>query len=118
MQTGIFSIDSISTNEAHPKKSYSYNLKISGIPSADLAYIWKFLAELFINPKIKFIGQNFKYDEDKLNRLGFYFHSLYWDTMIGTHCISSEMPKGLAFQTSINTLEPYYKFEGRQFIPG
>ena len=107
-----------STNEAHPKKSYSYNLKISGIPSADLAYIWKFLAELFINPKIKFIGQNFKYDEDKLNRLGFYFHSLYWDTMIGTHCISSEMPKGLAFQTSINTLEPYYKFEGRQFIPG
>jgi DNA polymerase I-like protein with 3'-5' exonuclease and polymerase domains len=105
-------------NHAHPKKSYNYNLKISEIPTRDLAYIWKFLAKLFLEVKIKFIGHNFKYDEDKINRLGFYLHDLYWDTMIGAHCISSEMPKGLAFQTSINTLEPYYKFEGQNFIPG
>jgi len=105
-------------NEAKPKKSYSYNLKISSIPTGDLAYVWKFLADFFLNPKFKFIGQNFKYDEDKINKLGFYLHKLFWDTMIGAHCISPEMPKGLAFLTSINTEEPYYKFEGRNFIPG
>jgi DNA polymerase len=106
-----------SQNEPHPKKSYSYNLKVSTIPSTDLAFIWQQLAELFLNSKIKFIGQNFKYDEDKINRLGFYIN-LYWDIMIGSHCRSSEMPKGLAFNTSIDTEEPYYKYEGRNFIPG
>lgn len=104
-------------NESHPKKSYSYKLEVSTIPLADLAHIWRLLASFLANPKFKFIGQNFKYDEDKINGLGF-FLKLYWDIMIGTHCINSEMPKGLAFQTSINTEEPYYKFEGRAFIPG
>lgn len=104
-------------NEAHPKKSYSYNLKVSEIPIPDLAFIWQQVASLFLNPKIKFIGQNFKYDEEKLNKLGFYL-SLHWDIMIGTHCISSEMLKSLAFQTSIYTEEPYYKSEGKNFTPG
>src|SRR5688572_16364552 len=103
-------------NEAHPKKSYSYNLKISEIPIPDLAFIWQLLSNFFLG-KTKFIGQNFKYDEEKLNKLGFYL-SLYWDTMIGTHCISSEMLKSLAFQTSIYTREPYYKSEGKNFTPG
>ena len=105
-------------NDIHPKKSYNYNLKVSEIPTSDLVYIWSFLSELFLNERIKFIGQNFKYDEDKINRLGFYLHNLYWDTMIGSHCISPEMPKSLAFQTSVNTLEPYYKYEGRNFVLG
>lgn len=104
-------------NEAHPKKSYSYKLEVSTIPIQDIAYIWKLLAQFLSSPKFKFIGQNFKYDEDKINRLGFYL-KLYWDIMIGTHCINSEMPKSLAFQTSVMTEEPYYKFEGRNFIPG
>lgn len=105
------------TDEGHPKKSYSYNLQVSTIPISDLAYIWQLLAKLFVNPNIKFIGQNFKYDDDKMSKLGFYL-KLHWDIMIGTHCINSEMPKSLAFQTSINTREPYYKFEGRNFVPG
>lgn len=99
------------------RKKPNINLRISDIPSPDLAYIWQLLAAFFADPKFKFIGQNFKYDEDKINKLGFYLR-LFWDTMIGTHCITSEMPKGLAFQTSISTEEPYYKFEGRNFIPG
>lgn len=107
-----------SVNEVNPKKSYSYNLEVSTIPDGDLAYIWMFLSELFLNRKIKFIGQNFKYDEDKLNKLGFYFWGLYYDTLIGQHVISSELPKSLAFQTSIYTLEPYYKDEGKDYIPG
>ncbi len=105
-------------NTAKPKKSYSYNLKVSTIPTGDLAYIWQFLAQFFMDAKFKFIGQNFKYDENMINRLGFYLHALFYDTMIGSHAISPEMPKGLAFQTSTWTEEPYYKFEGRNFIPG
>jgi DNA polymerase len=105
-------------NDAHPKKSYSYDLKVSTIPSGDLAYIWKIVAEILLDKRYAFIGQNFKYDEDKLNALGFYLWKLYWDIQIGTHCISSEMPKNLAFQTSTRTEEPYYKYEGRNFIPG
>lgn len=104
-------------NVAHPKKSFTNNLRISDIPTPDLAFIWQLISECLLNPNIKFIGQNFKYDDDKLNALGFYLHSLYWDTLIGAHCRVSEMPKGLAFNTSIDTLEPYYKFEGKDFTP-
>lgn len=105
-------------DKAHPKKSYSYNLQISTIPTGDLAFIWKLLSAFLLDKRYKFIGQNFKYDEDKINGLGFYLWKLFWDIQIGQHCISSEMPKNLAFQTSINTEEPYYKYEGRNFVPG
>ena len=75
------------------------------------------IAEFLLNPKVKKIGQNFKYDEDKINKLGFYLDKLHWDIMMGEHCISSETPKSLAFMTSTRTLEPYYKMEGKQFNP-
>jgi uracil-DNA glycosylase family 4 len=112
-------------NEKHKKKSYSYQLEVSTIPTQDIAYIWKLLG-LFLLNKLSFngrqvshkkIGQNFKYDEAKLNNLGFYLDELFWDIQISAHCISPEMPKNLAFNTSIKTREPYYKFEGREFIP-
>jgi DNA polymerase len=106
------------TNLVSPKKSYNYHLEISKIPDWDMAYIWQALAKLFLDRRVKFIGQNFKYDEAKLNALGFYFHGLYADTLIGQHVISSELPKSLAFQTSIYTLEPYYKNEGKEYVPG
>lgn len=112
-------------NEKKPKKSYSYKLEVSKIPTQDIAYIWQLLA-LFLMNKLVFngrqiqfkkIGQNFKYDEAKLNNLGFYLDELYWDTLISAHCVSPEMPKGLGFNTSVKTREPYYKLEGKEFIP-
>ncbi len=99
------------------KKNYNYDLHVSSIPNADLAVIWQLLARLFQDRNKLFIGQNFKYDEDKLNRLGFYLHSLYSDILIRQHFISSELPRSLAFQTSIYTEEPYYKDEGREYNP-
>ena len=104
--------------DSHPKKNKEYVLKVSDMSDYDLAFVWKLLASLFLDKRVKFIGQNFKYDEDKLNRLGFYFHSLYADTLIAAKCISSEMPGGLGFLTSIHTEEPYYKDEGKDFVPG
>ena len=111
-------------NKKHPKKSYSYKLQVSTIPTADLAFIWQLLGKFLLNklefggrkPKWKKIGQNFKYDEDKINKLGLYLDELFWDISISSHCISPEMPKNLAFNTSIKTREPYYKLEGKEFI--
>jgi DNA polymerase len=112
-------------NKKHPKKSYSYNLEVSTIPTIDLANLWQLISQFLLNQlsfngkkiHINKIGQNFKYDETKLQNLGFYLDELFWDIQISAHCVSPEMPKGLAFNTSIKTKEPYYKLEGKEFVP-
>ncbi|HWY33591.1 MAG TPA: DNA polymerase [Nitrosopumilaceae archaeon] len=83
---------------------------ISSIPTTDLASIWILLSDLLINNDI--IGQNFKYDQDKIARLGFKIRSLFSDTMLKAFAINPELPKNLAFNTSIYTEEPFYKNEG------
>jgi DNA polymerase I-like protein with 3'-5' exonuclease and polymerase domains/uracil-DNA glycosylase len=90
---------------------------ISKIPDSDLAQIWLILAELLKNPKFKKVGQNFKYDEDKITRLGLSIDRLSSDTMLKAFAINPELPKSLAFSTSIFTEEPYYKDEGSDFDP-
>jgi len=88
---------------------------ISTIPDNDLVQIWRILSELLLNPRYKKIGQNFKYDEDKISRLGLPIDRLSSDTMLKAFAINPELPKGLAFNTSIYTEEPYYKNEGSEF---
>lgn len=83
---------------------------ISNIPNDDLVQCWIILAELLYEKKI--IGQNFNYDRDKIKRLGFIIRNLRSDTMLKAHAINPELPKGLAFNTSIYTEEPFYKDEG------
>jgi len=85
---------------------------ISSIPISDLANLWILLAELLYHEDALIIGQNFKYDQDKIEKLGFYIRFLYGDTMLKAQAINPEMPKGLAFNTSIFTEEPFYKNEG------
>jgi uracil-DNA glycosylase family 4 len=85
---------------------------ISTIPDADLASVWILLSRILINPQLKKIGQNFKYDEDKISRLGLPIDHLYSDTMLKAFAINPELPKNLAFNTSIYTEEPFYKNEG------
>ena len=58
------------------------------------------------------VGQNFGYDRDKIRRLGFTVRGLASDTMLKAFTINPELPKNLAFNTSIYTEEPYYKDEG------
>ncbi len=83
---------------------------ISTIPTADLIQCWLILAEMLYEKDI--IGQNFNYDRDKIKRLGFIIRRLVSDTMLKAHAINPELPKGLAFNTSIYTEEPFYKNEG------
>ncbi len=83
---------------------------LSNIPDADMVQIWIILAEMLYEKDI--IGQNFNYDRDKIKRLGFIIRRLCSDTMLKAHAINPELPKSLAFNTSIFTEEPFYKDEG------
>jgi uracil-DNA glycosylase family 4 len=83
---------------------------ISSIPTSDLASIWVMLAKLLWEKDI--VGQNFNYDRDKLRRLGFIIRRIHSDTLLKAFAINPELPKGLAFLTSIYTREPFYKDEG------
>jgi len=90
---------------------------ISNIPDADLASIWILLGNLLNDASYLKVGQNFKYDQDKLNRLGLKIDKLHSDTMLKAFTINPELPKSLAFNTSVYTEEPYYKNEGAEFNP-
>lgn len=83
---------------------------ISNIPTADLVQIWIILQEMLYEKDI--IGANFNYDRDKLRRIGFVIRKLVSDTMYKAFAINPELLKGLAFNTSIYTEEPFYKNEG------
>ena len=85
---------------------------ISTIPDGDLASIWRILAEILYCEE-GVVGQNLcGYDRDKMKRLGFIIKKLASDTMFKAFCINPELPKNLAFLTSIYTEEPFYKNEG------
>jgi len=69
--------------------------------------------------RLKLIGQNIKYDEFKLNLIGFELPTIYSDTLIKTRVLFPELPdKRLNVQSSIWTREPYYKEEGKEFRLG
>jgi len=86
------------------------NKGIEYIHDSEMPVVWKILAEKLYRDDI--VGQNFGYDRDKIKRLGFVIKRLASDTMLKAFAISPEMPKNLAFNTSIYTEEPYYKDEG------
>ena len=83
---------------------------ISNIPDSDLVQIWLQLSQLLW--EIEVVGQNFNYDRDKIQRLGFIIRHLKSDVMMKAQALDPEMPKSLAFSTSVRTREPYYKDEG------
>lgn len=93
------------------------DIEVCSIPHGDLANIWKMVAQYLANPRYKKIGQNFKFDQERLEAMGFFVENFYADTMLLAHTIQPEFPKSLAFLCSIYTDEPYYKDEGKTFNP-
>lgn len=90
--------------------------EFSQIGDYELAQIWKELYDVLATYKVG--GQNFKFDQDKMYRLGFRFKGLYADSMLLGHTLNPEFPNlKLEFFTSIFTEEPYYKDEGKEFNP-
>lgn len=77
------------------------------IPQSEMVALWILLAEFLAEHEV--VGQNFGYDRDKIKRLGFIVKGLASDTMYKAFCINPELPKNLAFNTSIYIEEPFYK---------
>lgn len=94
-----------------------YGIELTKMSITELADCWLQIARINADPKWKKSGHNFKYDQDKLSHLGIQLNSLSFDTMLASHAICPELPKSLAFNTSIWTREPYYKEEGSEFNP-
>lgn len=87
-----------------------YHEILGNIPDAEMVSMWILLSNALANADV--VGQYFNYDRDKILRLGFTVKSLFSDTLLKAFCINPELPKSLAFNTSIYTEEPYYKDEG------
>lgn len=69
--------------------------------------------------RINAIGQNFKYDEFKLNLIGLEVPKVKSDIIIKTRVVFPELPKkSLAMSASVWTRQPYYKDEGKEFKLG
>lgn len=87
--------------------------KLTDMGDQELDEVWR-LIDVQLR-RLKLIGQNIKYDEFKLNRVGFELPNVYSDTLIKTRVIFPEMPKKrLNDQSSLWTREPYYKEEGKE----
>jgi uracil-DNA glycosylase family 4 len=91
--------------------------KLTDMGDYELDEIWH-LIDVQLR-RLKLIGQNIKYDEFKLSRIGFELPNIYSDTLIKTRVIFPELPKKrLNDQSSLWTREPYYKEEGKEFKLG
>lgn len=59
-------------------------------------------------------GQNIhNYDVPMLDSIGIHVRNIWWDTLVAQHVLVPDLPKKLAFQTSIYTDIPFYKPEGK-----
>jgi DNA polymerase I-like protein with 3'-5' exonuclease and polymerase domains len=87
-----------------------------GIPLHDQLHIWRIVAQFMGDTRVKLVEQNGKFD-DRICAGVKLPGTAYFDTMLAWHVLFLEMPKSLAFITSILTDEPYYKDEGKEYNP-
>ncbi len=88
------------------------------IPYRELAEIHTLLDQFLSTPNREFIGQNFKFDQQKLESVFGFHPKLYADLMLIQGIVNPEFSKSLAFIASVYTREPYYKDEGKEFQYG
>lgn len=101
-----------------PLYSKFAGISFSDAHITDIVERWRLLAELL--ERVKVIGHNFKYDDEKLFRLGLrpYAGTIYADTLSLEHTLNPELPsKKLHVVSSIRTEVPFYKDEGSEFNP-
>lgn len=76
--------------------------------------IWSLIAAIMGSETIEKIGQNIIFDIGfLLQRNGIITRGPIQDIMVAHHIIWPDFPKGLDFQCSMHTREPYYKDEGK-----
>lgn len=99
------------------------NLACIGFSDGDpeWAVTWSFdrrrdrhdLFKLILESDIPKFGQNLMYDTTMLDQNSIFAKNVVYDTMIAQHALLPDLPKTLAFMTSIYTDIPYYKDEGK-----
>jgi len=92
--------------------------KLTDMGDLELDEIWRMLDQEL--RRLRVVGQNFKYDEFKLNLIGFETPNVYSDTLIKTRVLFPELPeKNLNVICSIwNKKHSYWKDEGKEFKLG
>ncbi len=107
-----------------PSPNFAVSVQLFNLPGVDYnipkheqSEIFQLLYS-FLNSDREFIGQNWKFDADKLATIGLSMKGLYADTMLLASVVNPEFPKSLGFLASVYSREPYYKDEGREFILG
>jgi len=75
------------------------------------SYEWQWAIDKILSSGIRLIWHNGPYDQIILEANEFKIKNYFWDTMVAQHVMQPEMPKTLAYITSVNTREPYYKDE-------
>jgi DNA polymerase I-like protein with 3'-5' exonuclease and polymerase domains/uracil-DNA glycosylase len=84
------------------------------IPTSELIAMLRTLDSFLRNKKLLKVGQNFNYDWSILEKKGFSVSGFIGDTMLLSHVLYPDFPKGLDFLTSIYTNIPYYKDDGKE----
>lgn len=97
------------------------SLKIGTIPGSDQSFMWQTLDEII--KLFEIVGQNYKYDQEKMEMLGFTYRRGWFpinsDTLLKTHTIIPELPeKRMAMIQSIWTTMPFHKDDGKEFRIG
>jgi uracil-DNA glycosylase family 4 len=93
-------------------------ITISSFDTTELARIWRRVGGFLSDESVAKVGQNFKFDHEKLEDLGFRVRGPIHDLMLLGHTICPEYPsKKLQFWQSVYTREPYHKDEGKLFDP-
>lgn len=91
--------------------------KLTDMGNRELDEVWRLVDSQL--RRLKLVGHNFKYDEFKLNLIGFECPTVISDTLIKTRVIFPELPdKRLNTVSSLWTREPFYKDEGKEFKLG
>lgn len=77
----------------------------------DVAHSWRAVIEFLSNPNLEIVGQNFKFDHDKIEMRGVNLRGRIIDIMLVHATLYPEFPKSLEFMASIHTREPFWKDE-------
>lgn len=92
-----------------PDKAYSF-------PWDQLSYVY--IKEILESNNTKIFHYGYGFDIEILHLHGIEVSGRIEDTYFMTHSLDPLLPKGLDFLTSVHTLEPYYKSQGRSTLPG
>lgn len=94
-------------------------INISGISTTEQIMMFDLIQKVILEKDL--IGQNYKYDQDKMEMIGFEFkrrRPIWSDTLIKAHTLIPELPvKKMEMLQSLWTKLPYHKDEGKLFNP-